>query len=284
MIRRALRFLGVVLLVFSVGTAGFAGWVYVASERYLHSFVRPAPFRLPIPTHAEAVARGAHLVLTRGCRGCHGARLEGAFMFGHALAPNLGKLSRAVSAAEFEAALRHGIDHSGRAMYDMPAYNFIRLRDDDVADILAYLRSLPETAEPPGLPAPTLPWRIRLNLARGNDHAIAGILHKVPQLARQQDPDPRIARGEYIAMTTCIECHGLTLHADSPFDDETAPDLAIIAAYDEAAFTRLMRTGKALGNRELEMMSGVARGRFAHFSDEEVRDLYAFLHQMAQPH
>ena len=33
-----------------------------------------------------------------------------------------------------------------------------------------------------------------------------------------------------------------------------------------------MRTGKALGERELPMMSGVARGRFAHFTDEEVRD------------
>ena len=38
-----------------------------------------------------------------------------------------------------------------------------------------------------------------------------------------------------------------------------------------------MRTGKALGDRELEMMSGVARGRFVHLRDDEVRDLYAYL-------
>jgi len=38
-----------------------------------------------------------------------------------------------------------------------------------------------------------------------------------------------------------------------------------------------MRKGKAAGNRELGMMSGVARGRFVHWSDAEVDDLYAFL-------
>ena len=45
-----------------------------------------------------------------------------------------------------------------------------------------------------------------------------------------------------------------------------------------------MRTGNALGDRELPMMSGVARGRFAHLSDDEVRDLYAFLSErVARP-
>ena len=94
--------------------------------------------------------------------------------------------------------------------------------------------------------------------------AIAAILHKVPPLAHSTQDSP-LARGEYTAMTTCNECHGLNLHADSPFDDETAPDLVVIAGYDEAAFTTLMRTGKALGNRELPMMSGVARGAIRAF-------------------
>ena len=47
--------------------------------------------------------------------------------------------------------------------------------------------------------------------------------------------------------------------------------------YDEAAFAKLMRTGKAPGDRELPMMSGVARGRFVHFTEDEVCDLYSFL-------
>jgi cytochrome c1 len=43
-----------------------------------------------------------------------------------------------------------------------------------------------------------------------------------------------------------------------------------------------MRSGKAAGNRELRLMSGVARGRYAHWTDQEVDDLYAFLSAMGQ--
>jgi len=131
------------------------------------------------------------------------------------------------------------------------------------------------------LPSPSLPWEIRWNLARGSDKAIAGFLSQVPPLKHSENPDPRMARGEYIAMTTCNECHGFGLRADSPFEGETAPDLIVVAGYDEPTFTHLMRTGKAIGERELPMMSGVARGRFVHFTDEEVHDLYTFLSDLA---
>jgi hypothetical protein len=38
-----------------------------------------------------------------------------------------------------------------------------------------------------------------------------------------------------------------------------------------------MRQGKALGNRELPLMSQVARSRFRHFTDQELRNLYTYL-------
>ncbi len=271
---RLVKWLGVALAATALASVALAGWIYVRSEAYLHSFERPPPFALAIPDDVNSRARGEHLVRTRGCGGCHGDDLGGQLMWGYAVPPNLPRLAREISAADFEAALRHGIDHTGRAMRDMPSYNFLRLRDADVADIIAYLRAAPVVQH--SLPAASLPWSIRWDLARDRDVAIAAILHKVPPM-RMAGEDSALARGEYLAMTTCIECHGLTLHADSPFDDETAPSLVVIAGYDEAAFTRLMRTGKALGDRELPMMSGVARGRFVHFTDAEVRDLYAFL-------
>jgi len=80
------------------------------------------------------------------------------------------------------------------------------------------------------------------------------------------------ARGAYLARTSCTECHGLDLRGSDP-----APDLRIAAAYSLEAFRGLMRSGKALGNRELPLMSSVARERFTHFTDRELRELYAFL-------
>jgi hypothetical protein len=38
-----------------------------------------------------------------------------------------------------------------------------------------------------------------------------------------------------------------------------------------------MRTGKARGDRELKLMSEVARGRFSHFTPEELQALFLYL-------
>jgi mono/diheme cytochrome c family protein len=257
---------------------GLAAWVHVASEAHLRSFERPPAFAHPVPTDADAIARGEHLVRTRGCRGCHGEDLAGQLMWGVAVAPNLPAYARIESAATFEAAVRHGIGRDGRALYSMPSYNFVRLRDADLADLIAYLRSVPVVAKE--LPRASLPWSVRLGIALGEDAAVPGYLDRVPQLQRADDSDPRIARGEYLAMTTCNECHGFSLRADTPWE-KSAPDLILVRAYREEDFLRLMRTGVALGDRELEMMSPVARSRFAHFTDQEVADLYAFLIDMA---
>jgi hypothetical protein len=51
----------------------------------------------------------------------------------------------------------------------------------------------------------------------------------------------------------------------------------MVAAYTREDFRRLLRTGKAPGNRELSMMSGVARGRYRHFTDGEVDAVYDYL-------
>src|SRR5689334_25302139 len=127
------RWLGVAVGLAALATIALASWVYLRSEAYLHSFERPAPFTLAIPDDDVARARGDHLVRTRGCRGCHGDDLGGQLMWGYAVPPNLPKLAREIRAAEFEAALRHGTDHTGRAMRDMPSYNLLRRRDTDVA-------------------------------------------------------------------------------------------------------------------------------------------------------
>jgi mono/diheme cytochrome c family protein len=273
--RRVARWCLSIAAALMISTVAGFGWIYLASEARLHSFPRPPPFERPIPADAASIARGDHLVRTRGCRGCHGNELQGEMMWGYAVAPNLAQYAREHSSAVFEAALRHGIGADGSAFYSMPSYNFILLRDADVADIIAYLRSVPVVAS--DLPKASLPWAIRWDIARGADAPIAGFLAQVPTLKHADDPDPRMARGEYLAMTTCIECHGFTLHADSPFGESTAPDLVVVAGYSESAFASFLKSGIALGGRELPMMSGVARSRFAHLEDGEVHDLYTYL-------
>ena len=157
------------------------------------------------------------------------------------------------------------------------------MTDADVAALYAHIRRLP-VGNPP-LPAGWINLPIRWSLATGSDSAIPGFLAQVPPLRRQSDPDPAVRRGEYLAMTSCTECHGFDLRGEDVFapPGKGPPDLAIVASYDKAAFARLMRTGKPPGDRDLGLMTRVAKGRFVHWTDEEVDDLYAFLSSLKLP-
>ena len=103
----------------------------------------------------------------------------------------------------------------------------------------------------------------------------------VPALQVDPDISPTLARGEYLAMTTCNECHGLDLKGDPP-DGSGSPDLTlIIQAYNQADFEHLMRTGEAIGGRsDLGLMSVVAKDRFAYLTQQELDDLYLYLRSL----
>ena len=89
--------------------------------------------------------------------------------------------------------------------------------------------------------------------------------------------DPR-ERGRYLAMTSCSECHGDDLRG---IPEEEIPSLAIVAAYPLDDFRNLMRTGKPVGGRTLELMKDVSLSRFAYFTDAELGDLHAYLSELA---
>jgi cytochrome c553 len=78
-------------------------------------------------------------------------------------------------------------------------------------------------------------------------------------------------------MTACGECHTTELHGEIPPHPGHPPDLSIVAAYDRGDFLKFMHTGKAAGNRELPMMSAVARVRISHLSDADINALYDYL-------
>lgn len=271
-----MRWAAIALGAVAIVALAFVGWVYAASEAHMRSFRSPPPFSAPIPDDAATIARGEHLAATRGCGGCHGESLEGKLMWGMA-APNLARYAREHDAATIERAVRHGIDARGRGMYSMPAYNFTHLTDADMTALIAYLRSAP-VAEGPVLQA-RMPFELRLAIALGRDDVMPAWLARVPQLEQQAHANPAIARGEYIAMTSCNECHGFSLRADVPWEsDGRSPDLvAVMAGYGEAEFRQLMREGAPIGGRDLDMMDDIARARFSRFTDEEVGDLYAYL-------
>ena len=255
--------------------------VYCLSELSLRDIEPSPPFAQAIVADSTTVKRGKHLALTRGCFGCHGEQLQGRVFENpypwpaRAVAANLPAYARKHDTATINAAIREGIGQDGHALWAMPSYNFRHLSDQDLVALIAYFRSVvPVDHE---LPSPKLGWRVRWALATGAEEHMVDFVAKVPGMTLGPDDVPNLVKGECLAMTTCNECHGLDLRGVA-MDGFGTPDLAIVSAYSIDDFTRLLREGIALGGRdELPLMSTVSRGRFVHFTDEEINDLYTFL-------
>ena len=158
----------------------------------------------------------------------------------------------------------------------MPSPMFYHLSDADLGRIIAFLRSTPVTDKHTYAFSAGPVWRWQM--ASGEwapwpeDIAALG-----PRMAAPTEGDT-LRIGEYLARTSCTECHGDKLEGGGP-----TPNLTVAAAYSPEDFMKLMRTGSALGGRELHLMSQVARTRFTHFTDAEIAALHAFLLKRAQP-
>ena len=256
-------------------------YVYIGSERYFADVRADVPFDRVIPSDSATIEKGRHIARTRGCFGCHGQDLEGTDFSGEwdwvatAVAPNLARYAKEHSPAVLEAAIRQGIGADGRALWSMPSYNFANLSDMDTIALIAFLQSAPVVEK--NLPRPRLGWAARWRIARGQAQHMADWADLMPPPLLGEGDNPQHVRGEYLAKTTCNECHGFDLRGMEDIDFVT-PDLAILSAYSDSDFRTLMQRGEGIGGRtDLGLMTMVARDRFAHFTEKELTDLLAYL-------
>ncbi|HKJ17883.1 MAG TPA: cytochrome c [Xanthomonadales bacterium] len=237
---------------------------------------------IEVPTGDEAIAEGERLARIRGCAGgCHGIDSRGRVFFelpggSQIVAPNAVRVAQQYSTEDFERVVRHGVRPDGTSvLLPMPSSMFYHLSDEDLGAILAYLRSLDPGDE--DLPETHLNpiGRLMIYQFKRSEGTILAS-EKIDHQAERLRPGGPTAehRGEYLAITVCTECHGEDLRGSPGFG---MPDLIVATAYSPEDFQTLMRTGKAIGDRELGLMGEVAQGRFSHFTDTEINDLYSYL-------
>ena len=279
--RGILKWLGIGLGALVILALGAVAVIYIASERMVRKTYDLPLSSIALPTDSFALAEGQRLATVRGCyNGCHGERLDGGVLIDRPLlarlvAPNLTRVVAQYTDAELERVIRHGVRREGKSTLGMPSSMFYHLSDEDLGAIIAFLRSAPVT-EGPSTEIRLGPLA-RLGLVLGKYNPQAQIIdHDAPRLA-VPDTSDHITFGKYLALTLCSECHGLDLRGNP---DGSSPNLVIAASYSEEGFTRLMRTGKASGNRELRLMSDVARGRFSHLTGGEIKALHAYLNTL----
>jgi cytochrome c553 len=269
------------LVVAALGGIVLAGiaYVYFASERELarHYDVAALP-ALTVPTAPAEIDEGRHIARLAGCMHCHGENLTGTVVddIPHLLrlvAPNISTRLPNYSDAQLATVLRKGVKPDGTSVVFMPSEMFRHLRDEDLARLIAWLRTVP--ANPAGVGEKTEVRLLgRLILAKGDVKLGARNIESLPPAVHEFDAADPASHGRYLVMNYCSECHGQDLGG---FAAINAPALVVAKGYSAQQFSRLMHEGVALGDRKLGMMSSAARARFAHLRDDELQAVYAFL-------
>jgi cytochrome c553 len=238
-------------------------------------------------------AHGHNLALTNGCTQCHGPDLGGTKFidnqppFGYLPAPNLtsgeGGAAAEFSDADFERAIRHGVDPEGRRLMIMPSQLFHPMADSDLKDLIAYIRSADKVdqdlGEPKYMPlafiltgAGVLPSELQsYNVI---DHEAAHIA--VP-------PTDDLALGAYHA-GICTECHGEKLNGGPlPFDPTTVADNLTpggdLKDWSEDDFRRAMREGVTPEGRTLNA-DEMPWPSFSVFTDAEIHAQWVYLQSL----
>ena len=274
--------------------AALTGVVYVASEVRLTRRYEPAIAPLEMKRDARNLERGRHLAeAVAQCGFCHGDDLGGKLLVdtpwvGRLYASNLtsgrGGAGRSYSDSELVRSIRHGVARDGRPLILMPSHYFWAFGDEDLAALIAYIRSVPPVdAE---LPGPQVGPLARLTLVLGLAADLLPAEHITHEAPRRGPPrsDAGAAYGEYLVdVAICRVCHhaDLTggLHPLALPGEPPPPDLTpagALAGWSEVDFLRAMRSGVTPDGRRLDH-EHMPWPRFALMRDEELRAIRAYL-------
>jgi mono/diheme cytochrome c family protein len=298
MMRRILTWIGYGLAGLVVFVVLASAAIYALSERRGHKQYAIAPKTLVIPTDSVSIARGGHIVRAIGkCIECHGENLQGTVMIddpalGRVSARNLtrgtGGVGSMLSDADLIRAIRHAVGPDGRPLMIMPSQDFIELSDNDLAAVIAYVKSVP--------PADNVLPPTRLG-PLGRTLLLAGKLPVYPaELIDHSRPSPAPiaeggtpAYGGYLVRVGCAGCHGATL-AGGPVaaGDPSWPPAANLTpggptqSWTEDNFRTLLRTGHRPDGSPVNPAMPWKTARL--MTDDEIHAVWLYLRSIpAQP-
>lgn len=274
--------LGLVLVIGAV--------FYFIGESRLNKVYDVEPSNLTIPTDTASIEYGKHRAESL-CQGCHGDDLAGiddwfsAPPIGTIDSANLtsgqGGIGADFTDEDYVRAIRHGIDREGKPIFMPAVAATAHLSDEDLASIIAYLKTIPSVDH-------ELDERYFTPLAR--ILLTAGVLGKLP--AEEVSHEPHVTApargataeyGKYLVDTNdCRVCHGPELNG-GPFPDPTitkiSPNLTPggeLAFWTEEQFFTAMRTGVTPGGHQLDPKF-MPWDYLKNFYDEELKAIWLYL-------
>ncbi len=287
--RTVLKWLGFALGAVVLVLVAVLGWASLKFSAKAHSTTTYplAGFSRHIKGSA---ARGRYLVTVRmTCVECHGQDLAGGTVIddpvaGHVHGSNITPFKlKAWSDAEIIRTLRHGVSRDGHPLVIMPSEDYQAMSEPDMADIVAYLRSVP-AVERPDLPNSAGPL-LKVFWALGKTPQVFGtdmIDHQRP-FAPVVKAGVTPAYGKYIFLNTCVGCHRENLQG-GPMPG-TPPDWAVpanitqdaLGSWSEADFIKTLKTGVNPSGAKLRLPMAMILKYTPKFSATELKALWAYI-------
>jgi cytochrome c553 len=288
--KRALKWIGIVLAALLGLLIVAAIFVYFAGGARLNKVYEIPPSNLVLPTDAASIKYGRHRAEVL-CEGCHGQDLSGVENWFDA--PPIGKIDSAnltsgeggigsdFTTEDFVRAIRHSINREGKPIFMTAVVSTAHLSDEDLAAIIAYLKTLPAVDH-------QMNGRNFTPLAKVMFGA--GLLGNLPAVAVSHDvhvtaPDRAATAdyGEYLVNTNdCRICHGQELNGGS-FPDPTikkiSPNLTPggeLGFWTEDQFINALRTGQTPGGHTLDPQY-MPWNFYQKFSDDELKAIWLYL-------
>jgi cytochrome c553 len=257
--------------------------IWAISARKLSAEVPAHAEHLQQPTPAQ-LADIERRARTLGCFSCHGDGLRGDKMFdepmiGTVWAPNLTEVAAHATDQQLAQAIRQGVSDEGRPLFVMPSEVYQHLSDQEVAALIAMIRSQPRGgSRTPDIKIGPL----------GRLGIVMGKFRTAPELVIEYATKEPIRVGDQneagrrLAVLNCSGCHGPSLEGKEAAPGEISPDLSIVGAYDLPAFKKLLRTGVPASGKTLNMMGPTAKVDLSHMTDAEIEQLHDYLQARAQ--
>ncbi len=244
----------------------------------------------------RAIARAKHLLDARfPCVECHGTDFGGGTMIddpaiGVVLGPNLttgaGSVTLTYTAEDWDRKVRHGLGPSG-VSGPMPSEDFLGMSDQELSDIVTYIRSLPPVDKQ--VPLPTLGPLGRILMATGQIPTTGDSI-KVQRTEHPLGPPvaaPTAEFGEHL-LTVCTGCHRANFEGGpipgGPPDWLPAANLSPheqgLKGWTEADFVRALREGKKRDGSPQGVPMNLIPKYAANMTDTELTAMWMALQAM----
>ena len=269
--------------------------VYFQTEARLNKVYSPPADGLTIPNDPESIANGKHIFQYRGCEACHGEQLEGKVYLddpamGKVISGNLtsgeGGYGASFSDPEWVAAIRYGLRPDGTPLLFMPSTEFYYLSDDDLADVIAYIKSVPPVDNVQPKSSLSLTGRVVMTLVPAITFVPAELIPMAGPRPVAPEAGVTAEYGSYLSIS-CHVCHGLTMSGGPipgfPSDWPHPPNLtwgagSRLPAWSEEDFIAFMRTGIKHGRQvDPKYMPWTS---YRHMTDDELRAVWLYLQSL----